>query len=59
MPFVLKALDCLSIGNAFTYLPLMIEANKEDVAIMFLNRSTERGARMIVPLLSFDVYICT
>lgn len=54
IPFILYAFACRSIGSAFTYFPLMIDATRVGVAIEFLNRSTDLGAFIIVPSLSLD-----
>ena len=59
MPLLLNALDCRSMGKALTNLPLMIDATKAGVAILFRNKSTERGALTIVPSLLLEAYTCT
>ena len=53
MPFVLKLRDCLSIRRALTNLPLMIEATKGAVAMLFLNKSVGRGAFYYSSVVSF------
>lgn len=47
MPLHLKALDWRSRGSAFTYLPLMMDATRDGVAMLFRKRSTERGALIL------------
>ena len=43
----------------FAYLPVMMAATKEGVAILFLKTSAGRGALTIVPSLFFAAYKCT
>ena len=52
--FVLKAFACRSSGNAFVYLPLIMEATSAGVAILLRKRSFGLGAFRIVPSLLFE-----
>ena len=52
--FFLYAFACRSIGSAFTYFPLMIDATRAGVAIEFLNKSADLAVFTIVPSLSLD-----
>lgn len=55
IPMYLNAFDCLFRGNAFTYLPFMIEATKAEVAMLLQNKSTGCSVLKIVLLLFFEV----
>lgn len=43
IPFVLKAFACRSSGNAFVYLPLIMEATSAGGAILLRKRSLGLG----------------
>ena len=50
---------CRSNGRALVYLPFMMEATNDGVAILFRKRSLGLGAFRMVPSLLFEAYTWT
>ena len=59
IPLILKVLDWRSRGSAFTYLPFMMDATREGVAMLFRKRSTGLGALIMTPVFLEEAYTCT